>query len=333
MMDFATRRDDIEQEISSEKGDSVLRCDWTKKVGKQCGADYMFNAMSGDNKILASTLTKSVKPFEIEYLLHDLCRRGVCPQVIYVDEECCGAWLQLGSRVWPGCAIRLDAMHAIRRLTETTAGTQHIWHGEFCRRISDAMFKRDPILLKRLREAWAQHGPAGNVPKNILMQYVPRIIRDGPKIAEEISRVIQDFNSRMHSEQGALINSGTLDAWAKLQPHVTKGCVCDPDGIDMYCCDESKPLQLGEHTFYRLRVLRGTSPLENFHCHQKQWLGQFGMHSQDAGMAQIQDGTVRWNRRRAKKSEGAGDVTPDVYAGGLLRNIRELSEHLLDRNS
>ena len=71
-----------------------MRCDWTRKAGKQCGADQMFNAMSGDHKILASALTKSAKPFEIEYLLRDLCQRGVNPQIIYVDEECCGAWLQ-----------------------------------------------------------------------------------------------------------------------------------------------------------------------------------------------------------------------------------------------
>lgn len=126
---------------------------------------------------------------------------------------------------------------------------------------------------------------------------------------------------------------GTLDAWAKLQPHVTNGCVCDPDGNDMCCGDDSKSLQLGEQTVQRLRVPRRISSLQNFHGHQKQWLGQFGAHSREAGMAQIQDGMVRWNRRRAKKNAGAGDVSPDVYAGGLLKNIRGLSEHLLDQSS
>ena len=195
------------------------------------------------------------------------------------------------------------------------------------------MFTRDPLRLERLREAWAQHGRAGDVPGNILAEYVPRIIQDGPQIADKISRVIQHFGGKVHSEQGALINSGTYDAWAKLKPHIIKGCVCDPIGVDIYCSDDSKPLHLGSETFHRVRVLRGTSPLEGFHCHQKQWLGQFGIHSQDAGIAQIKDGMVRWNRRRAKKQLSAGGATLYVYAGGLLKTIRSLREELLANNS
>ena len=79
---------------------------------------------------------------------------------------------------------------------------------------------------------------------------------------------------------------------------------------------------IGGERFEVLRVLRGTSPLEGLHPHQKQWLGTFGRHAAEAGKALLSDGAVRWNRR--KRCDENSDEHCHVFAGELLDAVSEL---------
>ena len=72
-----------------------------------------------------------------------LAQRGVNPKVVYVDDECCGAWPDILHKIWPGVEIKLDIFHAILRLTKTTSSTQHPWHSRFCNDLSKAFLQQD----------------------------------------------------------------------------------------------------------------------------------------------------------------------------------------------
>ena len=79
--------------------------------------------MDGGRRVLLSRLTATCGQHEARPAIAELADRGVCPKVVYVDDECCGAWAALIANVWPNAVVRLDGMHAIMRLTEATVST------------------------------------------------------------------------------------------------------------------------------------------------------------------------------------------------------------------
>ena len=328
MSDFQARREEVLEENAAEKGDDVLRMDWTKKAATRCSAEYMFNVMSGSRRIVASIPASSAGPHEMEDLLWQMRGRGVNPKVAYVDDECCGAWAEIVSRVWPGATVRLDAMHALARLTRTTTSTQHPWQGQFCSMLSDALFTYDPRVMHRLQTAWARSGAKGALPKNIKTKLVPRIVQDASRVSACIDGVINTFLGKTHPEGGTLLTPDTNIAWKSLREHVCRGCLCDPPNVNVHVYDERENISIGGETFYRVRTCRGTSPLEGFHCHQKQWLGTFGIHTQEAGMALVADGTLRWNRQRANEASSGSDKVPLVFAGSVLQEIQRLHQEM-----
>ena len=175
VQDARMRSERVTQELESEIGSEILILDWTVDSAKRCGSPYLFNAMSGDQKILLSVLTRTSAPSEVYHALANLKRRGAQPKVVYVDDHCCGAWPPLLRSLWPGVAVRLDVMHAMRRLTQTTSSTQHPWHGQFCGMLSAAIYSFDTGELERFRLAWQRDGRTSEAPKHIQKKYVPRM--------------------------------------------------------------------------------------------------------------------------------------------------------------
>ena len=96
----------------------------------------------------------------------------------------------------------------------------------------------------------------------------------------------------------------------------------------MNLVDAEKSVTMGGEIFKPIKSLRGASGLEEFHCHQKQWLGMFAHHSTDAGLALISEGTLRWNRKRRNEASGAESAVPLVFARGLLHKANSLHERL-----
>lgn len=301
MADFASRRDALTAELTQERGDDVLAVDWTVDAASRCGSKYLFNAMDGKKRILISSLMDTCHPQSVAHLMQSLAERGVQPKTLYVDCECCGAWARIAHRCWPSASVRLDGMHAIRRLTQTTTSTQHPWHEKFCAALSGAVYTYDEEVLAKLQTAYRKQGLRGPLPGNIKSKYVPRVITNARRIADAIDAVLQSF-ATPHTQSGPLLTSATGEAWRELRRHVMHGCLCDPPGMHMH--------ELGEEIvvygdkFRIVRTLRGTSALEGFHTHQKAWLGNLARHAADAGAALLADGAVRWNRKRKLAEQG-----------------------------
>ena len=151
--DYKARAQDIATELLAEVPGNILAMDWTRSTAARCSGRWMFNAMDCNGKLLNSILTNTTSPNEVAPVLHDLKSRGMTPKAIYVDDECCGLWKALVRELWPGVPVFLDAFHAIRRLTQTTASTRHPWHADFCGLLSQAMFTYDADLSVRFRQA------------------------------------------------------------------------------------------------------------------------------------------------------------------------------------
>jgi hypothetical protein len=326
MSDSQERHQEVAEELAAEKGNDILILDWTRGAAARCGSNFLFNAMSGDRRILISEFTETSGPREVQALIWKLHRRGVRPKVVYVDDECCGVWKSLLEEVWPGVHVRLDCMHAIRRLTQTTTSTQHPWHGRFCAKLSDAFYTYHPRELARLRQAWERDDVRSGLPMKTQAKYIPRVISNIPHIIAAVDKVISSFCNRADEDSGPLLTPGTHNAWANLQTHLQAGCLCDPPDIQMHAFDGKSPLIIGGEEFRQVRSLRGSSALEGFHTHQKHWLGPLAHHANDAGKALLDDGQLRWNRKRRNEGASGAFVTPMVFRCGLLQRTDDLHQ-------
>ena len=319
MTDALQRGREITKELESELGDDVLIIDWTHDAAARCGAKVLLNIMDGRGFILMSRLTETCGPYEAQPMIAELALRGVHPRVVYVDSECCGAWPEIIHKFWPGSYIRLDAMHAMMRLTQTVTSTQHPWHARFCRTIADAVYTYDGGVMARLRCACKKEGCNSRDHKQ---KVVPRIIADAPRIAAAIDEIIEKFQKTDHKSAGALLTPATTQAWANLKMHVCHGCLCDPPGMVMNTFGDA--VVIGGEEFLAVRPKRGSSRLEGFHTHQKQWLGPLARHVREAGETILRDGALRWNRKRHREASSATEARMPVYAGGLMESINDL---------
>ena len=296
--DASHRQVEVCRELAAQCGDQVLVLDWTIDAAARCNSKFLFNAMDGQRKILLSALTETCNPREADPFLATLAERGVHPLVVYVDCECCGAWPRIVQRLWKDAVVRLDGMHAIRRLTRTVSSTQHPWHDRFCAAVSNAIYTYDADVLERLRIARQRSGRSAQVPASVRAKFVARQIKHPGQIAASIESVIA-AHSEPHVSAGPLLTDRTLTAWRDLRTHVLSGCLCDPDNVVMNVLGDS--VTIGGESFNIVKSRRGASALEGFHTHQKQWLGSLATHAADAGAALLADGAVRWNRKRQRE--------------------------------
>lgn len=296
LADFKARDKDRNAEFAKEVGDDILRADWTNGAAARCGAKHLLNILDGAGRILWSQFTVHSKPSIAREIFERLAQRGVCPKVVYVDEECCGAWTSLLSEIWPSAHVRLDSMHAISRLTQTVTSTQHPLHSKFCSRLSAAIYSPDAMILERLNKAWARAGTCTPLPRIVQRQYVPRQIRNPDAIAKNLDAILKEFAQLSSSGSNPYFTDATHAAWASLKKHVLKGCLCDPDGVSLNRF--GKNVEIAGEYFPRVHSLRGTSPVEGLHAHQKEWLGTFGQHAPDVGSSLLTEGALRWNRNK-----------------------------------
>ena len=295
--DARARQERVTEGLDSETGSEILSFDWTVDAAKRCGSPYLFNVMSSDRMILLSMLTRTNAASEIVSAIEGLKHRGVRPKVVYVDDQCCGEWPFLLHKIWPGVAVRLDAMHAMRRLVQTTSSTRHPWHAEFCGLLSSAIYTFDAGVRLRFGTAWRRAGNINAVPKHVEKRYVPRVVANPARIASEIGKIINMYKCKKHVDSGELLTPATFSAWEALKMHVLAGCLCDPPGGPLNTFGVAA-LPIGGELFREVHSLRGSSALECFHTHQKQWLGPLAHHGSEAGTALLRDGAVRWNRNR-----------------------------------
>ena len=314
--DFRLRTSDVVSELLAEVPGDILSADWTKDAAARCSGKWVFNAMDSNGKILASVLASSTRLAEAEPVLRELQTRGLKPKVIYVDDECCGAWKDLAAQLWPGASVVLDAFHAIRRLTQTTASTQHPWHKQFCGRLSQAIFTYDAKLSFKFRQACARAKVPAKLARRLKAEHVPRFVNEKGAIEVAIGDTIAEYSNKSHPEAGPLLTAKTFSAWEQLKRHIRAGCLCDPPGAILNT-PGAKSSSIGGESFQKIHVKRGSSALEGFHLHQKNWLGPHA-HSRKRGLALLADGSVRFNRRRRNTESQGSTATPPVFSAGLL---------------
>ena len=319
MADARSREREVQEELLAETGDQVLLIDWTHDAAARCSAKWLLNVMDGQGIIMSSVLTPDCNPALAQPELEKLAARGAKPQVIYVDDECCGAWPVVVASVWPDAFVKLDGLHAIRRLTGTTSSTQHPWHGRFCSELSKAIYTEDRHVARRVSEARVDAGLPKELPPRTRRLCIPRIIADSDRIVHHVEQVLRKFQTP-DGKMGSLLTEDTMAAWQRLKKHVAAGCLCDPPGVDLNVSGGEQVVDGVRLPVIRTR--RGASALEGFHTHQKAWLGPLGRHAPAAGAALLADGAQRWNRR-ARSKRSPRQETPTVYAGGLLRELKE----------
>ena len=314
--DAEQRNLEMMRELQATVGHDVLMVDWTKDAAKRSSAIWLFNIMDCARQILGFRLTSTCKPYEVRDLLTDLATRGTNPKVVYVDDECCGGWRDEVKKVWPEAHVRLDPMHALRRLTQTTSSTRHPWHDEFCIQLSNSFYEWDQEALQRLRAARVRDGLVPDMTRADLLKYVPRKIAHEAAIVRAVENTLNFFSSRNHAAHGHLLTKATLESWQALKQHIVKGCLCDPPNVSLYHPSD-RQIVLGGESFPTLQSRRGSSALEGFHLHQKQWLGALAQHSTEAGTLLLNEGAVRWNRKRRRKEMSS--TSSLMFAGGLLQ--------------
>jgi hypothetical protein len=329
MEDFQNRKGELMHELSVEKADDLLKLDWTKGAASRCGQPWLFNAMDGAGKVLASTMTSTTSPNEVRNVLEDLRARGCDPEVVYVDDECCGLWLSIVAESWRNAKVRLDVFHAIRRLAETTASTRHPWHGRFCGLISQAIFADDPRELERLKQACKREGK--RLTLKMKSTFVPKSIAPATQIVARIEEIVSEFVTKAHPKAGTLSTSRMVANWENLRRHIQKGCLNDPAGVSLYEFDNSTATVIGDEVFNRCHSRRGTSALESFHNQQKMWLGP-NRYSLECGLALLADGTQRYNRKRRGIAYCNSNVAQSVFAAGLLSSVDEGHEAYMARD-
>ena len=319
--DFQARQPAVIKELSEEPCGDVISIDWTEIVAKRCGARYVFNVFDDNRKVMASVTTGTTSPHEVEQLLHGLKQRGAWPAAAYVDNGCCGVWAVILSRVWPGITVRLDMLHALKRITRTTISPKHPWHGKFCAMMSNTIYRYDESETRRLVDARTRAGLGEHLPAAVKAKHVPRVVAAPHFMCSCIEKVLGAFANARHVVWGELLTPNTGRAWACLRPHVLAGCLCDPPGIEMNGFDDHDDILIADEPFHIIHSRRGTSPLEGFHHHQQKWLG-LGMHAADAASALMSDGSLRWNRRRSTGTKNSVASMPMVFAGDVVRDLR-----------
>ena len=111
--------------------------------------------------------------------------------------------------------------------------------------------------------------------------------------------MLDEFAKRHHADAGPLVTEATREAWSALKMHVAAGCLCDPPGVKL-SMPKGPAESIGGEDFLAVRSRRGSSALEGFHAHQKQWLGTFATHSLEASTLLLTDGAANWNRKRRR---------------------------------
>ena len=301
--DFKMREGAMDKDFQEESGDDILRVDWTHSAATRCGGTHLLNIMDGNNKILFSKLTCNSKPYTSRPFMEELFRRGARPKVLYVDDECCGGWPSALRAFWPDIAVRLDPMHAMMRLTQTTTSTQHPQHGKFCAKLTACIFQDDPKVLQRVCAAWSRERGACPLPSPVKRRCVPRVIREPHAITAAVENLLDELGKKSYGCEGPLLTAATDVAWRALRTHILKGCLSDPPGVTLNI--EEDEIVIGGMQFHSIRSLRGTSPVEGLHAHQKQWLGVFAQHERCVGEALLKDGAWHWNRNKRNVAQGA----------------------------
>ena len=204
---------------------------------------------------------------------------------VIIDRDCCNAgsshskFQKLFCR-WEKIVIRLDSWHFMRRLSKACSNESHPLYASFMTKISSAIFewdKMDVELLRNakreeLKQAGVQNPSLEAVNKAVtkfeLARHCRRKTRGTEATVSFIEELFVSLQEATDSLGVPLLREDSMDIWREEKRHVP--CLQDPCGVLLYT--KTKELSKGGIWLPVFRCARGTTSLESFHSHLKNFI-------------------------------------------------------------
>lgn len=207
------------------------------------------------------------------------------PVVLYTDRDCCKAgdekskFQQLFHR-WENLLVRLDSWHFMRRISKACTNESHPLYGVFMGKLSSAIFEWDQKDVDLLRQAkrgelvmaGLKSPSADAVNKSIskieLAKHCKRRTRGADTSVSLIEKLILSLEDSTDTLGVPLLRNEVWDIWNEEKRHVA--CIQDPVDFQLYT--ETGEISKGGVKLPVFRCARGTTSLESFHSHLKNFI-------------------------------------------------------------
>ena len=226
------------------------------------------------------------------------------------------------SEIWSLFFLRLDAFHAMQRISSTLKKTHPLFK-VFMSRLRDAFFiisNDDKLhLLEDLRRKGWLEDEISNLEKynySYIVRHCQRSIPSPDVLQSRINLVVEQFTNGKSSTGEELLRPGTWVAIQALMNHVIKGCISDIPGKPLYYY-----VKIGNKMV--LRCGRGSH--EGFHLYLRRCLN-FYQASPKYALLCITEFIYRWNIRALSRSRDQPFF--GHYNLILLEEIKKISSEL-----
>lgn len=293
--DVWSRLPTLKASLTSVYG-SILKIDSTKKITRKLqgkaasSASWCTNVGNERGEVLLSLLTTSESLSNLEKMAEGLMNRyananQADPVVLYTDRDCCKSRgekskYQVLFHRWEKLRVRLDCWHFMRRLSTVCSNESHPLYGTFMKKISAAIFEWEPTDVEALRKAKRNEllltgikNPSPEtvnraVKKTELARHCRRRTRGKEKTIQSIESVLLSLRNSTDCLGVPLFRDGAMDVWNVEKIHVE--CIQDPEDVQLYT--KVGDLLKGGVSLPVFRCGRGTTSLESFHCHLKNFI-------------------------------------------------------------
>jgi hypothetical protein len=207
------------------------------------------------------------------------------PFVLYTDRDCCKAgdekskFQRLFHR-WEFLLVRLDWWHFMRRISKVCINESHPLYGIFMTKLSGAIFEwdeKDVNLLRKAKKcelvlAGLKNPSTDAVNKSIskieLAKHCKRRTRGPDKTVCLIEDLILSLKDSTDTLGVPLLREDVWDIWKEEKRHIT--CIQDPECFQLYT--KTGEISKGGVLLPVFRCARGTTSLESFHSHLKNFV-------------------------------------------------------------
>jgi hypothetical protein len=207
------------------------------------------------------------------------------PFLLYTDRDCCKAGEEKSKferlfHRWEFLSVRLDSWHFMRRISKGCTNESHPLYGVFMAKLSGAIFEwdeKDVDLLRKAKKnelmlAGLKNPSADAVNKSIskmeLAKHCKRQTRGPDKTICLIEDLILSLQDSTDTLGVPLLRDDVWDIWKEEKRHIS--CLQDPKGFSLYT--KTGEITKGGVLLPVFRCARGTTSLESFHSHLKNFI-------------------------------------------------------------
>jgi hypothetical protein len=207
------------------------------------------------------------------------------PFVLYTDRDCCKAgdekskFQRLFHR-WESLLVRLDSWHFMRRIAKACTNESHPLYGIFMAKLSGAIFEWDEKDVDLLREAkkfelvlaGLKNPSTDAVNKSISKVELAKLSKRQTRRTDKTIRLIEHFIRSPRDSTDTLgvplLREDVWDIWKGEKRHIA--CIQDPECYQLYT--KTGGLSKGGVLLPSFQCARGTTSLESFHSHLKNFI-------------------------------------------------------------